>query len=217
MDGNRRWAKRRRKPAFFGHKKGYEKLKEVVRWTREAEIEHLVIYAFSTENWNRSKAEVGQLMKLFSFVVKNERENLKKEGIRIRFIGDIDRFSPEIRKGIAETEKVTEGGEKINLYLAVSYGGRAEILSAVKKVMMENKNPAGLSEESFSKAMWTVGMPDPDLIIRTGGEQRLSNFLPWQSVYSELYFTKTLWPDFTKKEFAGIIKNYAKRERRRGK
>lgn len=217
MDGNRRWAKRRGKSAIFGHKKGYAKLKEFVVWARNEGIKHLIVYAFSTENWNRDRTEVSQLMKLLSLVVKTEQKSLKKEGVRIRFIGELAKFSPEIQKNIAKMEEATGNEKNINLYMAISYGGRAEILSAVKKMLSEKKNPAELSEESFSKAMWTAGMPDPDLIIRPGGEQRLSNFLPWQSVYSELYFTKTLWPNLTKKEFAGIIKNYAKRERRNGR
>ena len=217
MDGNRRWAKRHGKPAIFGHKKGYNKLKEFVGWARDEGVKHLIVYAFSTENWNRSKGEVANLMKLLSLVVKTEQESLKKEGIRIKFIGELIKFSPEIQKNITKMEEATKNEKNINLYMAISYGGRAEILSAVKKASPDKKYLSELSEEDLGRAMWTADMPDPDLIIRTGGEQRLSNFLPWQSVYSELYFTKTLWPDFTKKEFAVIIKNYAKRERRKGR
>ncbi len=217
MDGNRRWAKRHGKPVIFGHKKGYAKLKEFVGWAREIGVKHLVVYAFSTENWNRSKDEIANLMKLLSLVVKTEQESLKKDGIKIKFIGELAKFSSEIQKNIAKIEEVTKNEKNINLYMAISYGGRAEILSAVKKVSSGKKDLSELSEEDLARAMWTAEMPDPDLIIRTGGEYRLSNFLPWQSVYSELYFTKTLWPDFTKKEFAVIIKNYAKRERRKGR
>lgn len=217
MDGNRRWAKRRGKPAIFGHKKGYDKLKEFVVWARNEGTKHLIVYAFSTENWNRGKTEVSQLMKLLSLVVKTEQKSLKKEGVRIRFIGELAKFSPEIQKNISKMEEATKNEKNINLYMAISYGGRAEILSAVRKVLSGKKDLLELSEGDLSRAMWTTGMPDPDLIIRTGGEYRLSNFLPWQSVYSELYFTKTLWPDLTKKEFAEIIKNYAKRERRNGR
>lgn len=217
MDGNRRWAKKFGKPAIFGHKKGYEKLKEFVGWARDERIKHLIVYAFSTENWNRSKKEVNQLMKLLSVVIKTEQKSLKKEGIKIKFIGELTKFSPGIQKNIAKMEEATKNEKNINLYMAISYGGRSEILSAVKKVSSGKKDLSGLSEEDLNRAMWTAGMSDPDLIIRSGGEYRLSNFLPWQSVYSELYFTKTLWPDFTKKEFTAIIKNYAKRERRKGK
>lgn len=217
MDGNRRWAKKFGKPAIFGHKKGYEKLKEFVGWARDEKIKHLIVYAFSAENWNRGKKEVNQLMKLLAVVVKTEQESLKKEGIKIKFIGELTKFSPEIQKNIAKIEEATEDEKSINLYVAISYGGRAEILSAVKKVSSGKKDLSELSEEDLSRAMWTAEMPDPDLIIRSGGEYRLSNFLPWQSVYSELYFTKTLWPALTKKEFSKIIKDYAKRERRRGR
>lgn len=217
MDGNRRWAKKLGKPAIFGHKKGYYKLREVIRWAIEIGIKHLVVYAFSTENWNRSKIEINRLIKLLSFILKTEQESLKKDGIKIKFIGERTKFSSDIQNNVAKIEELTKNEKKINLYMAISYGGRAEILSAVKKIMLSKKDPGALSEESLSKEMWTAGMPDPDLIIRTSGEQRLSNFLPWQSVYSELYFTKTLWPALTKKEFSKIIKDYAKRERRRGR
>ncbi len=216
MDGNRRWAKKFGKPPLFGHKKGYEKLKEVVKWARDAGVKNLVVYAFSTENWNRSKEEVSGLMKLFGWVLKTEEQTLKKEGVRVKFVGELDRLSATTQRGIKKMEEATKDEKKVNLYVAVSYGGRAEIVSAVGKILSGDKN-AEISEKKISENLWTAGMPDPDLIIRTSGEMRLSNFLPWQSVYSELYFTKTLWPALTKKEFEAIIRDYGQRERRKGK
>lgn len=218
MDGNRRWAKARGLPVFEGHARGYEKLTDLLSWSKGAGVKHVVVYAFSTENWRRTGEEVGYLMQLFRTVLFKETERFKKENGRVKFIGQKDRFDKDIQEGMEKMEQETTEGE-YTLYVCVSYGGRAEILAAIQKLARE-KTPeevAALTEEDFGEMLWTRGMPEPDIIVRTGGEKRLSNFLTWQSVYSELFFIDTLWPDFSKKEFTGILEEYAKRERRLGK
>jgi len=214
MDGNRRWAKERGLPVALGHRAGYKKLKEVVLWAKEAGVCDVVVYAFSTENWARNKKEVETLMKLFGVVLK-QKDIFKKQKIRVRFVGQSERFPDEIIKSIEEMEDATREYKEMNLSIALSYGGRAEIVSAVNNLLAEKvKN---VSEKEFSSYLWTVNTPDPEIIIRTGGEKRLSNFLTWQSVYSELFFTDTYWPAFTKREFKSILAEYKKREKRKGK
>ncbi|MCR4306510.1 MAG: polyprenyl diphosphate synthase [Candidatus Yonathbacteria bacterium] len=218
MDGNRRWARKRGLPVYEGHRAGYKKLKEMLTWAKEAEVKTVIAYAFSTENWNRSKLEVGFLMKLLRNVLVEEIADIKKERVRVRFIGDLDKFPKDIQEGIRTLEEETRPYKENTLVLAISYGGRAEIVSAVKKIAQEKtKEEIGkITEREFSKYLWTKDIPDPDLIVRTGGEKRLSNFLPWQSVYSEFYFTPTLWPAFSRREFHKIIAEFATRERRKG-
>jgi len=215
MDGNRRWAKEKGLPVYEGHKAGYEKLKQFVLWAKEEGVQTTIAYGFSTENWNRTKKEVKLLLGLFSYALRYEMENFKKEKIRLKIIGKIDQFPKKLQEEIKKAEEETKKVKKHTLVLALSYGGREEIVSAVKKILKEKVQK--LDEKEFSQYLWTAGTPDPDLIIRTSGEQRLSNFLSWQSAYSELYFTKTLWPAFSKKEFKKILANFAKRERRHGK
>ena len=218
MDGNRRWAKKRGLPTLEGHRRGYKKLKEVTLWCKKIEVRHIIVYAFSTENWNRGEKEKNYLMGLFREFIFKEMEWLKKEKVRIKFVGQIERLASDIQSGIQDLEKETEKGLH-TLYIAVSYGGRAEILSAVKKIVYE-KTPQeieSLEEQDFSRYLWTGDMPDPDLIIRTSGEKRLSNFLIWQSTYSELFFPEMYWPSFTKKEFLEIIERYKERKIRKGK
>lgn len=215
MDGNRRWAQNQGLNPFEGHRAGYNKLTEAVGWARSAGIPHLIVYAFSEENWRRTEEEVGHLMKLFRYFIEHEGKRLLAEGVRVRFVGDRARFSEDIQKGMERVESLTEKDFRITLYLAVSYGGRAEILAAANALIFENAEM--VSEEDFAKKLWTYPMPDPDLIIRTGGEQRLSGFLPWQSVYSELFFIETLWPEFSQVEFERIVADFHTRERRYGK
>lgn len=219
MDGNRRWARARGFSPTRGHEAGYEKFKEFVRWAKEFGVNTLYVYAFSTENWNRSGNEVGYLMKLFSRVLGPDAKELIKEKVRVKFVGQLDKFSPKIRAGIKSLEAITSRFTGPTLVVCVSYGGRAEIISAIKKLAKERsaKDIAKLSEENFSKYLWTAGVSDPELIIRTSGEIRTSNFLPWQAVYSEWFFTKTLWPAFTREEFGKILKDFASREIRKGK
>ena len=218
MDGNRRWARKRGLPVYEGPRAGYKKLKELLTWTKEAGVKTVVAYAFSTENWNRSKLEVGFLIKLLRSVLVDEVEDIKKERVHVRFIGDLDKFPKDIQEGIRTLEEETRPYKENTLVLAISYGGRAEIVSAVKKIAQEKtKEEIGkMTEKEFSKYLWTKDIPDPDLIVRTGGEKRLSNFLPWQSVYSEFYFTPTLWPAFPRREFHKILAEFATRERRKG-
>ncbi|MDP2655383.1 MAG: polyprenyl diphosphate synthase [bacterium] len=213
MDGNRRWAKEKGLPKLEGHRRGADKLKDTVRFAREHKIKHLAVYAFSTENWNREPAEVSYLMDLFRELIRKELKKMGEEGVRVRFAGQRERFSPDLQEAMNATEKETEKNDGITLWCCLSYGGRAEIVAAASTVAKEGE----VTEETLSQNLWTAEMPEPDIIIRTGGEKRLSGFLTWQSVYSELFFTDTLWPDFTEEEFDAILAEFATRERRRGK
>ncbi|MBI5078318.1 MAG: di-trans,poly-cis-decaprenylcistransferase [Candidatus Yonathbacteria bacterium] len=215
MDGNRRWARAHNKPVFEGHSEGYKKLQEVVKWSREAGIPNVVAYAFSAENWQRSEEEVGHLMKLFRFILENETKKMLDEHVRVCFVGDRLRFAEDIQNGMKKMESATAKDFNITLYLAMSYGGRAEILSAMNALIAEGAQ--SVTEGEFSKKLWSFPCPDPDIIIRTGGEQRLSGFLPWQSVYSELFFVDAWWPEFQQEEFVKIIENFNARDRRHGK
>lgn len=215
MDGNRRWAREQGLSTYEGHKKGFDKLKEVVEWAREANIKHLVMYAFSTENWNRSEEEVGYLMGIFQQILEHEVKKMVERRVRVRFVGDLSRFNTNLQKLMSDTEAKSAAEYDITLHLAMSYGGRAEIVAAANLFLKEGAT--SVSEEDFEKKLWSKDMPDPDLIVRTGGEKRLSNFLPWQSIYSELFFTDTKWPAFSREEFHSILEEFSTRERRRGK
>jgi undecaprenyl diphosphate synthase len=214
MDGNRRFAAELSKKSLVGHKDGGDTFLRSVQWVKEAQIPHAVYYAFSTENWNRNETEIHYLMDLFRQQLKQMDSKSGEEKIRFCFIGRLTDFAQDIQKAVKALEDKTASYTKTTIWVALSYGGRAEIVEAVNKAI---ENGAPVTEESFSKLLYTAEMPDPDLIIRTGGESRLSNFLPWQSTYSELFFTKTLWPAFTKDEFQRILNDYAARERRIGK
>jgi undecaprenyl diphosphate synthase len=215
MDGNRRWAKEKGIPALEGHRAGLEKIKEVVRWAHAAGIRELIIYAFSTENWNRSEEEVRTLMNLFEFAFGPWMNEIVKEGIQIRFIGDRTRFTQKLQTQMSSLEERTRDASNGVLAIALSYGGRAEIVAATNRLISDGARE--VTEASLRDAMWSTGLADPDLIIRTGGEQRLSNFLLWQSAYSELFFSDTLWPDLTKDEFDSMLEEFGARERRHGK
>ncbi|MDB5264935.1 MAG: undecaprenyl diphosphate synthase [Parcubacteria group bacterium] len=215
MDGNRRWAKERNLPSLEGHRAGFEKMRELMQWSRDAGIKEVTIYAFSTENWNRAPEEVAYLMELFNAGFKTLLKDIREQEVRIRFVGDRDLVEEKLRSKMEEAEKESAGGEAGTLIIAFSYGGRPEILAATNKLLQEGRKE--VTEADFKKAMWSEGLLDPDLIIRTGGEHRLSNFLTWQSVYSELFFTDTKWPDFSKEEFTSILTDFASRERRLGK
>lgn len=215
MDGNRRWAKERGLETLEGHKAGAEKIFELAEWANEADIEEVILYTFSTENWNRAEEEVGYLMRLAEELFTEQLPKFKESSVKLRFIGDLSRASERIQSVMKNAEEETKDGGKGTLVFAFSYGGRPEILVAVNKLLQEGKDV--VSEEEFSGALWSAGLRDPDLILRTGGERRLSNFLPWQSVYSELFFTDTKWPDFSKEEFSAVLAEYAERERRHGK
>lgn len=212
LDGNRRWAKERGLPSLSGHKKGLDVLVHTVRWVRDRNIPHMVAYVFSTENWNRSEEEVSYLMRLLQDAAQNELHALSKEGVRIRCIGDRSRLSNEVRAAVDRVEQESAHNTAITLWLCLSYGGRAEITAAAQGAAAGGP----ITEETLSAAFWSVGMPDPDIIVRTGGERRLSNFLLWQAAYSELFFIEPYWPDFTEQTLDDILATYATRERRRG-
>lgn len=215
LDGNRRWAKEQGLQTLEGHRRGGEKVKEIVKWAHDAGIKEIIVYAFSTENWNRSQEEVAYLLELFESTIDELTEQVRQAKGTIRFIGQRERFSKTLQDKMTTGETKTAGGSEGTLVIAVSYGGRAEILSAVNTVLANGFEM--VDEEQLREAMWSKGLRDPDLIIRTGGEKRLSNFLTWQSVYSELFFTDTKLPDFSKEEFLSILKEYAERERRVGR
>ena len=215
IDGNRRWAKERELSTLDGHTAGYEKLKEFMRWARDAGVQEVIVYAFSTENWNRAPEEVGTLTGLIRKVFKEGLKDLIQEGVHVRFIGQRERFPEDIQTYMRETEEQTREGSTGTLAIALSYGGRSDILQAVNQIILEDIDT--VTEELMNEKLWTAGLAEPDIIIRTGGEKRLSNFLTWQSVYSELFFVDTYWPAFTKEEFNDILAQYAARERRRGR
>lgn len=214
MDGNRRWAKERGLPSVEGHQAGYEKLKEVVSWGKELGVSNLIFYTFSTENWRRSEEEISYLMRILKTALQNELNELSKENVRVRFMGELERFSPDLQELFVKTEAQTSMNTGGTVVFALSYGGRAEILSGIQKALSSGK--ASVTEQEFSDSLWSADIPDPDIIIRTGGEKRLSNFLPWQSIYSELFFSDSKWPDFTKEELETILTEFSQRERRRG-
>lgn len=214
MDGNRRWAAARGLPTLEGHRAGFETLKEVARWSKDVGVETTIFYAFSTENWKRSPEEVSYLMELFEWALVNEFKKIMDENARVRFIGERTRFSPKVKDLMERVETDSAANTGGNLVIAVSYGGRAEIVAAAEVVA---KQGGVITEESFAAALWTAGIPDPDIVVRTGGEKRLSNFLPWQSTYSELFFSDTLWPDYSKEEFDALLAEYAARRRNFGK
>ncbi len=214
MDGNGRWAKSRRKPRLSGHRAGAEALDRAMHYCREAGIRYLTVYAFSTENWKRSKEEVSGLMKLLSSFMRSKEAMLVKEGIRFRVIGRKADFSARLQREIAALEEKTKDGD-FTLAVALSYGGRAEIVDAANAWLRSNPQ-SELTEESFRSFLYAPDIPDPDLIIRTSGECRTSNFLMWESAYSEWYFTDVFWPDFDKAEFDKALQSYSRRERRMG-
>ena len=217
MDGNRRWAKEQGLSTFDGHKAGVEKIKDVVEWALDAGVPELTFYVFSTENWNRAADEVSGLMGLIELAFENWINDIIDKNLRVRVIGERGRFSKSIQEKIQIAEEKSSGGTRGTLTLALSYGGRAEILNAVNSLIASGI-PDGqkITETEFADKLWTVGLSDPDIILRTGGEQRLSNFLPWQSTYSELFFTKTKWPAFAKVEWDSVLAEYSQRERRHG-
>ena len=213
MDGNRRWAKEQGLETLAGHKRGLDVFYDVSAWVKEAGIPHAVFYAFSTENWMREKFEVDYLMQLFKLSLERMIDDIEERQVRVRVVGQRDDFSTELQALMKDLENKTVRYKDTTIWVALSYGGRAEIVSACNEAI---RLGAPVTEESFAQLLYTVAMPDPDLIIRTSGEQRLSNFLPWQSVYSELFFTPTYWPAFTKDEFTRILAQYGDRQRRRG-
>ena len=221
MDGNGRWAQQHNLKRISGHKAGTESIRKIVEIARAINLEYLTVYAFSTENWGRSKTEVSYLLKLIMDSLNKEIEELTKNNVCIRFIGSEKELSSSYNKKVIETCKKSWDNDGLRLNIAMNYGSRREISDAVKKIYrkIEDKEISidDFSEELISEHLYTSGMPDPELIIRTSGEQRLSNFLIWQSAYAEFWFTKTLWPDFSKEEFLQAISEFQTRSRRFGK
>ncbi len=217
MDGNRRWALSRGLPSMEGHSTGLAKAKDIVRhaFSSNFGVGTIILYAFSTENWNRAPEEVAYLLDLFGGALMRELDELSREGIHVRFIGDFARLPEKLRASMRKLEQESISADSMKtLVVALSYGGRAEILSAANRLLAAGiKN---VNTDDFDAALWSAGIKDPDIIIRTGGEKRLSNFLPWQSVYSEFFFSDSFWPDFSHAEFDAILEGFAARERRRG-
>ncbi|NOQ66452.1 MAG: isoprenyl transferase [Desulfobacterales bacterium] len=224
MDGNGRWAKQRNLPRIMGHKAGTESVKNIVKSARELNLEVLTLYAFSIENWKRPSFEVQGLMTLLKTFLKSELQNLLDKNISLRCIGEIEKLPPDVQKillqVIEDTARSAEGKEGLILNLALSYGSRSEILRAARimaeKCVSGQFDPEDISEKLFASHLYTAGLPDPDLLIRTGGESRLSNFLLWQLSYAELYITETMWPDFNAERFFEALKYFQGRERRFG-
>jgi undecaprenyl diphosphate synthase len=220
MDGNGRWARQRKLPRIEGHRAGVRAVRGTVTACRELGIQYLTLYAFSVENWERPKAEVTALMRLLRRYLDAEIEEMRKYGIRLRVIGDHSRLSPAVNKVLDKAIQDTAGGSELILSLALSYGGRDEILRAVRKIgraaAAGEFSPDELTEERFAEYLDTHGIPDPDLLIRTSGEQRVSNFLLWQIAYAELHVTPVLWPDFTKDDLLKALEEYSRRDRRFG-
>ena len=217
MDGNRRWARDRGLPTLEGHRRGYDKVKKVGKWCKERGVKVVTLWAFSTENWKRSKKEVDYLMNLFKFALSDREVNeLDKEGIRFQVIGQKERLSEKLQELIKKAEEKTKDNKEGILNLAISYGGRVDVLEAVKRIVEKGINSQNISEEIMNQNLWTAGLPDLDLIIRTSGELRTSGFLLWQAAYAELYFCKNHWPDFSEKDLDEALADYARRQRRFG-
>jgi len=220
MDGNRRWAEGRGVPVALGHRAGAEAARRAVQAAAEAGIGWLTLFAFSSENWRRPMEEVSALSGLLRLYLRNEVAGLVQDGVKLHVIGDHSRFGADLSTMVADAEKATAGGTRLNLVMALSYGARDEILAATKAVARAARagtlDPESLSETQFGGFLQTAGMPDPDLIIRTSGEQRLSNFLLWQAAYAEFVFLDVLWPDFAAQDLQGAVAEYQRRERRYG-
>ncbi len=220
MDGNGRWARAHGMPRTLGHRQGAEAVRRTIEAAGEAGISYLTLFGFSSENWQRPADEVRDLMGLLRRYLRSELAEIRKNGIRLRFVGDLTRLPPDIVATIREAEDLTDAGSGLNLTIALSYGGRQEIVSAARRLaeraVAGEIDPAAIDEQLFERELLTLGLPDPDLMIRTSGEQRISNFLLWQSAYSELVFVDKYWPDFGKEDLEAAIEEYARRDRRYG-
>jgi undecaprenyl diphosphate synthase len=217
MDGNGRWALSRGLPRLAGHKAGTENLRRVIRASVEFGIKYLTIYAFSTENWGRPPEEVKGLMYILEDVIDKELAELNKEGVQLRHIGRLERLAPSLQKKVLRAVELTKNNDRLILNVAFNYGGRDEIVNAIQNIMKDGIAPEEVTDELVSRYLYTAGVPDPDLIIRTSGELRVSNFLIWQAAYSEWYVTPTYWPDFNKEEYRRALETFAGRDRRYGK
>ena len=217
MDGNGRWAKARGMPRVAGHQAGVDNMRRILEHCVRREVKVLSIYAFSTENWGRPPEEVSGLMRLLGLAIQRQLNDLNKNGVRILHSGRMEGINPQLQKQILNALEVTRNNERITLNVAFNYGGRAEIVDAVRHIIQDGVRPEDLSEEQLSSYLYTANLPDPDMIIRTGGEWRLSNFLIWQAAYAEYYTTPTYWPDFDEVELDKALIEYNRRERRFGR
>lgn len=216
MDGNRRWAKKNMLPSAMGHKKGVEALKKTLKAAHKFGVKYLTLYAFSTENWNRKQEEVDFLMSLLANTIKSQLEELNQNNVKLRFIGYLKALNPTLQEILAQAVETTKNNTGVNLQIAINYGARNEIVNAIKDMMYQGVEPEDVNEELVSKFLYTSSVPDPDLLIRTGGEMRVSNYLLWQIAYCELYITKTFWPEFDEEALKNSILEFAKRQRRWG-
>ncbi len=216
MDGNGRWAKQRGLPRIAGHRAGTENLREILRACVEFGIEILTIYAFSTENWGRPESEVKGLMRILEDVIDRELNDLHREGVQLRHIGDLSRISPELQHKVRQAIDLTRQNSRLILNVAFNYGGRAEIVHAIQEIVRQGYRPEEINEELVSRFLYTGDLPDPDLIVRTSGELRTSNFLIWQGAYAEYYFADVFWPDFNREELRKALIHYHERDRRFG-
>jgi len=217
MDGNRRWARKKHLPAIAGHRAGVDTIRRTLRAARDRGVEYLTLYSFSTENWSRDEEEVGALMALLEETIRRETKTLVEDGVRLRVIGRLHELSDRLQRAIAGAVKETSEGTRGVMTLAFNYGGRAEIVDAVKRLVAEGVPPEQIDEAAIAKRLYAPGHPDPDLLIRTGGELRVSNFLLWEVAYSEMWATQVLWPDFSVADLDAALASYAERERRFGR
>lgn len=217
MDGNGRWATKRHLPRLAGHKAGVNALRRVLELAVDERIEMISVYAFSTENWGRPRVEVEGLMRLFWETIRSDIEKLHREGVRLRHLGRLQDLSPDIQKAVQDSVELTRNNSRIGLNVCFNYGGRAELVDAIRQIIIDGHDPNSITEELVSSYLYTRDLPDPEMVIRTAGEMRVSNFLLWQSAYSEYYATPTLWPDFGKEDLCSALESYRHRQRRFGR
>jgi len=216
MDGNGRWASKRGLPRLAGHRAGTENLRTIIESSVEFGVKYLTIFAFSTENWDRPRREIKGLMNIFQNMLDKELQNLHENGVQLRHLGRLERIDPQLQEKVHEAIQLTQDNQQLILNVAFNYGGRDEILHAVKEIIAEDIPAEEIDETLFSQHLYTAGSPDPDFIIRTSGEYRCSNFLIWQGAYAEWYFTPTYWPDFDKEDYLKALRAFSQRERRFG-
>ena len=216
MDGNGRWAQKQNLPRISGHEVGVQRIQGILETLAPRGVKFVTLYAFSTENWARPQDEVDGIMDVFSEAVASQTEDLHKQNVRIVHVGKTENLSPGLRDAVVDAQRLTADNTRITLNIAFDYGGRAEILEAARRIIKDGINPDSIDEELFSQYLFTAHCPDPDLIIRTGGEQRISNFLLWQSAYSEMHYTSTLWPDLDAAELVQVLETFGSRRRRYG-
>jgi len=217
MDGNGRWANKKKLPRYFGHKRGVDSIRKIVRASSDLGIKYLTLFTFSSENWRRPKREINELMKLLAIIPKKEEPELQKNNVRVKIIGRIQDLPEASRNSLQNLVDHTAKNTGLTMIMAINYGGRNEIIDAASKMSAQPKIPGPITEKEFSNFLYDPELPDPDLLIRTGGEKRISNFLLYQLAYTELYFTDTLWPDFDKEELIKAIEDFSQRKRRYGR